>query len=116
LTYGKRRPYHVTFCKTVGSSPQVYGVASGLEMYSPLYQVAEVGYSPLPTKRFQQVTCLILLALGIPQRAAWVIKITASHLNYFVEFISVNVGGSCQDIKASSLSMPDRSVGGFIVV
>ena len=38
------------------------------------------------------------------------------HLHYLVEFISVNVGGSCQDVKASSLPMPDKSVGGVIVV
>jgi len=38
------------------------------------------------------------------------------HLNHLVESISVNVGGSCQDVKASSLPMPDKSVGGSIVV
>src|SRR2546425_12532058 len=43
-------------------------------------------------------------------------QIDNRHLNYLVEFISVNVGGSCQDVKASSLPMPDKSVGGVIVV
>ncbi len=38
------------------------------------------------------------------------------HLRYFVESISVNVGGSYQDAKASSLPMSDMSVGGSIVV
>jgi hypothetical protein len=38
------------------------------------------------------------------------------HLSYLVEFISVNVGGSYSDAKASSLPMPDRSVGGVIVL
>jgi hypothetical protein len=38
------------------------------------------------------------------------------HLRYFVEFISGNVGGFYPDTKTSSLSMPDRSVGGAIVV
>jgi len=38
------------------------------------------------------------------------------HLNYLVESISINVGGSCQDAKASSLPMPVRSFGGFIVL
>ena len=38
------------------------------------------------------------------------------HLNYLVEFSSVNVGGSPQDAKASSLPMPGKSVGGSIVV
>jgi hypothetical protein len=38
------------------------------------------------------------------------------HLNYLAEFIFVNVGGSYRDAKASSLPMPDMSVGGVIVV
>ncbi len=38
------------------------------------------------------------------------------HLRYVVESISVNVGGSYQDAKASSLPMSDMSVGGSIVV
>lgn len=38
------------------------------------------------------------------------------HLRYLVESISVNVGGSQQDVKASSLPMPVESVGGSIVV
>ncbi len=38
------------------------------------------------------------------------------HLNYLVESIVVNVGGSCQDANVSSLRMPDKSVGGSIVV
>jgi hypothetical protein len=38
------------------------------------------------------------------------------HLNYLAEFIFVNVGGSYQDVKASSLPMPAMSVGGVIVV
>jgi hypothetical protein len=38
------------------------------------------------------------------------------HLNYLVEFIFVNVGGSYRDAKASSLPMSDVSVGGVIVL
>jgi hypothetical protein len=38
------------------------------------------------------------------------------HLNYLVESISVNVGGSDQNVKASSLPMSGLSVGGVIVV
>jgi len=38
------------------------------------------------------------------------------HLHYLVESISVNVGGSGQNVKASSLPMSDLSVGGSIVV
>ena len=38
------------------------------------------------------------------------------HLRYLVESISVNVGGSCRKVKASSLPMIGMSVGGFIVV
>jgi len=38
------------------------------------------------------------------------------HLNYLVESISVNVGGSHQNVKASSLPMSGESVGGSIVV
>jgi hypothetical protein len=38
------------------------------------------------------------------------------HLSYLVEFIFVNVGGSYSDVKASSLPMPNRSVGGVIVL
>jgi hypothetical protein len=39
------------------------------------------------------------------------------HLNYLVEFIFVNVGGSSyRDAKASSLPMPNMSVGGVIVL
>ena len=38
------------------------------------------------------------------------------HLNYLIESISVNGGGSSPDAKTSSLSMRERSVGGFIVV
>jgi len=38
------------------------------------------------------------------------------HLKYLVEFIFVNVGGSPQDVKASSLPMPVESVGGVIVL
>jgi len=38
------------------------------------------------------------------------------HLNYLVESIFVNVGGSYQDVKASSLPMTDWSVGAVIVV
>jgi len=38
------------------------------------------------------------------------------HLNYLVESIAMNVGGSSQDAKASSLPMPGKSVGGSIVV
>jgi hypothetical protein len=37
-------------------------------------------------------------------------------LNYSVEFILMNVGGSQQDAKASSLPMSAESVGGSIVV
>lgn len=37
-------------------------------------------------------------------------------LNYSAEFILMNVGGSWQNGKASSLPMPVKSVGGFIVV
>ena len=38
------------------------------------------------------------------------------HLHYLVEFIFVNVGGSYRNVKASSLPMPDMSVGGVIVL
>jgi hypothetical protein len=38
------------------------------------------------------------------------------HLHHLAESISVNVGGSRQDAKASSLPTPDVSVGGSIVV
>ena len=38
------------------------------------------------------------------------------HLNYLVESIFVNVGGSRQDVKASSLPMAAESVGGVIVL
>jgi hypothetical protein len=38
------------------------------------------------------------------------------HLNYLVESISVNVGGSHRNVKASSLPMTDESVGAVIVV
>jgi len=38
------------------------------------------------------------------------------HLHYLVESISMNVGGSGQNVKASSLPMSDLSVGGSIVV
>jgi len=38
------------------------------------------------------------------------------HLNYLAEFIFVNVGGSYQDAKASSLPMTGMSVGGVIVL
>jgi hypothetical protein len=38
------------------------------------------------------------------------------HLHHLAESISVNVGGSYRDVKASSLPMPDRSVGGAIVL
>jgi hypothetical protein len=37
-------------------------------------------------------------------------------LSYFVESLSVNVGGSCWNAKASSLPMSGMSVGGVIVV
>lgn len=37
-------------------------------------------------------------------------------LPYLVEFISVNVGGSDRNVKASSLSMSGMSVGGSIVL
>jgi len=37
-------------------------------------------------------------------------------LSNLAESISVNVGGPCQDAKASSLPIPDRGVGGFIVL
>jgi len=37
-------------------------------------------------------------------------------LNYLVESIAVNVGGSYQEAKVSSPRMPDKSVGGSIVV
>jgi len=38
------------------------------------------------------------------------------HLNYLVESISVNVGGPCQGVKASSPPIPDTGVGAAIVV
>jgi len=38
------------------------------------------------------------------------------HLRYLVESLAVNVGGSCRNVKASSLPMIGMSVGGFIVV
>jgi hypothetical protein len=38
------------------------------------------------------------------------------HLNYLVESISMNVGDSHQNVKASSLPMSDVRVGGVIVV
>jgi hypothetical protein len=38
------------------------------------------------------------------------------YLNYPVESVCVNTGGSYPDIKTSSLSMPEKSVGGVIVV
>jgi len=38
------------------------------------------------------------------------------HLHYLVESISMNVGGSGQNVKVSSLPMSDLSVGGSIVV
>jgi hypothetical protein len=38
------------------------------------------------------------------------------HLNYLVEFIFVNVGGSDWNVKESSPLMTGRSVGGVIVV
>jgi len=38
------------------------------------------------------------------------------HLNYLAESISMNVGGSGQNDKASSLPMSDQGVGGSIVV
>ena len=38
------------------------------------------------------------------------------HLNYLAESISVNVGGSQQNVKASSLPMSAESVGGVIVL
>ena len=38
------------------------------------------------------------------------------HLNYLVESIFVNVGGSCQDATVSSPRMPNKSGGGVIVV
>ena len=38
------------------------------------------------------------------------------HLNYLVESICVNVGGSQQNVKASSLPMSAESVGGIIVL
>jgi hypothetical protein len=38
------------------------------------------------------------------------------HLRYLAEFISVNVGGSHRNAKASSLPMSDVSVGGVIVL
>ena len=38
------------------------------------------------------------------------------HLHYLVEFISVNVGGSQQNVKVSSLPMSEESVGGVIVL
>ena len=37
-------------------------------------------------------------------------------LQYLVEFISVNVGGSDRNVKASSLSMSGMSGGGSIVL
>jgi len=43
-------------------------------------------------------------------------RIGNRHLSYLIESVSVNVGGSCQDVKASSLPMPDKSVGGVIVL
>jgi len=38
------------------------------------------------------------------------------HLHYLVESISVNVGGPCQGAKPSSPAIPDKGVGGSIVV
>ena len=38
------------------------------------------------------------------------------HLKYLAEFIFVNVGGSYQNVKASSLPMSEMSVGGVIVL
>jgi hypothetical protein len=38
------------------------------------------------------------------------------HLNYLVESISVNMGGSQRNVKASSLPMAVESVGGVIVL
>ena len=38
------------------------------------------------------------------------------HLNYLVEFFSVNVGGSCWNANGSSPQMSGMSVGGSIVV
>jgi hypothetical protein len=38
------------------------------------------------------------------------------HLNDLVESTSMNVGGSCRNVKASSLPMIGMSVGGVIVV
>jgi len=38
------------------------------------------------------------------------------HLHHLVEFISVNVGGPCQGVKPSSPAIPDKGVGGSIVV
>jgi hypothetical protein len=43
-------------------------------------------------------------------------RVDNRHLNYLAEFISVNVGDSCQNAKVSSPPMTDRRVGAVIVV
>ena|SRR3989442_8064808 len=38
------------------------------------------------------------------------------HLSHSIKFNLINVGGSCQDANVSSPRMPDKSVGGVIVL
>jgi len=115
LTYGKVSPCHVTFCKTVGKlGPRVY----------------EAAHEPKDTSSFQGLPKLVTLSYQLKVSAGYLIypadiRDSAKsgfghhdnrHLNYLAESISMNVGGSYRDVKASSLPMPDRSVGGSIVL
>jgi hypothetical protein len=78
----------------------------------------------LDVSRLLKGYCVLQVGAGYPIYPAPVRDSTKSglgsaanrYLNYPVESVCVNTGGSYPDVKTSSLSMPEKSVGGVIVV
>ena len=78
----------------------------------------------LDVSRFLKGYCISQVGAGYPIYPAPVRDTAKSglgsaanrYLNYSVESVCVNTGGSYPDVKTSSLSIPEKSVGGVVVV
>ena len=77
--------------------------------------VTEAGYVDIPTKK--GLAGYLNYPADVRDTAkSGIGHIDNRHLNYLVESISVNVGGSYQNDKVSSPPMSNRRVGGFMVL
>ena len=110
-TYGKTVPCPVTPCIAWCRSQDVRG--SERTLIAMFERVAELVHFPLTSQRLRQVNLSsgrqqprTLVSFGIPQRAGWVVRITATY-GTLLESNYGNVGGFQRDAKASRPPMSE---------